>query len=103
MLDGEITSGEYKDIKSNQENTIEELITKKSLMVSGENNPKEYLNSAFLILMNLDKAYAMATLEIKNHILGSIFSGKIVFENKKCRTTELNQVLSLITIKKQRF
>ena len=35
-------------------------------------------------------------MSVKMDVLGSIFSGKMVFENGKCRTAEFNPVISLM-------
>ena len=46
-------------------------------------------------LSQLNKLYSEISLERKTRLLGSIFPEKFVFENKKYRTTNLNQAILL--------
>jgi site-specific DNA recombinase len=48
------------------------------------------------ILENLSGFYANADLAGKQRILGSIFTGNLIFSEKKVRTTKVNEVLSLL-------
>ena len=34
--------------------------------------------------------------DVKMDVLGSIFSGKMVFENGKCRTAEFNPIIAIL-------
>ena len=46
---------------------------------------------------NMGSCIATAPIDLKLDILGSIFSGKIIFENNEPRTAELTPLVSIIT------
>ncbi len=55
-----------------------------------------YVDFGIQLLINLSIFYNKATTEIKRQIIGSIFSEKLVFEDKKYRTAKLNDAVALI-------
>jgi len=57
---------------------------------------RKYLNEGFPLLSNLHYHYTRVPVEYKQKIIGSIFPGNLIFEDKKYRTAEMNRVLSLI-------
>ena len=38
----------------------------------------------------------MVDMSVRMDVLGSIFSGKMVFENGKCRTAEINSIIAIL-------
>jgi len=50
------------------------------MLASGDENFEGYLSFSCSLLKNLDTAYRKANLEIKQRIIGSIFPGKLIFE-----------------------
>ena len=48
------------------------------------------------LLSNLDFHYRQASAYVRKKLLGSIFTGKLVFEDGKYRTTGLNEAVALI-------
>ena len=44
----------------------------------------------------MDKCLSAISVDAKIDMLGSILDGKIVIDNKKCRTAKFNSVISLI-------
>ena len=57
---------------------------------------EEKMKFSLAFIENMGSCVATAPIELKLHILGSIFSGKFVFENSKPRTAELSPLVSLI-------
>lgn len=49
------------------------------------------------LLTHLPNFYEKASTAVKKKILGSIFTGKLVFENGIYRTTGLNEAVALIS------
>jgi site-specific DNA recombinase len=56
----------------------------------------EYCRYGISLLSDLTYYYSNATLEGKQKMLGSIFPEKLVFENGKYRTTQPNEILTLL-------
>ena len=48
------------------------------------------------ILENLSGFYEKADMVGKQRIIGSIFTGNLIYSEKKVRTTKVNEVVSLI-------
>ena len=49
------------------------------------------------LLLDLPKFYEKATFDGKQQLIGSIFTGNLIFKNKKVRTTRINEAVSLIS------
>ncbi|MBL7840152.1 MAG: recombinase family protein [Cyclobacteriaceae bacterium] len=98
MLDAEITSKEYNQIKARFEKENRDLLNQKLELSSGRDDYSEYVSMCCNFLKTMDSNYAKASLEIKRNIIGSIFPGKLIFENSEYRTTRVNEVVSLICL-----
>ena len=98
MLDGDISSEEYKEIRNKFELANDELIRRKANVSSGEDNYEGYLRYSYTLLKDLAGNYEKASLEVKQLIVGSIFPEKLIFSESKVRTTRVNQVVSLICL-----
>lgn len=64
---------------------------------STDSNFMQYVKYGFSLLKDLRKYYEISSIEIKQKILSSIFPGKLIFEDNKCRTPKVNKVLKLLT------
>lgn len=58
---------------------------------------EEKIKFSLAFLENIGSCISVAPISIKLNILGSIFTGKIVFENSEPRTATLSPLVSLIT------
>ena len=64
---------------------------------------KRLMKQALEFMDSMDKAYIASPLEAKQGIIGSIFTGKLFFEENQIRTTELNSVVELVCKNKRVF
>ncbi len=96
FIDGEIDQPTYKDTKKRYESTKSELVSKHILIKPEGTAIKNYLFFALSLSKNLSKFYKMADMEIKQQIIGSIFPGNLIFEDKIYRTNRLNEAFSLL-------
>jgi DNA invertase Pin-like site-specific DNA recombinase len=55
-----------------------------------------YIQNSSSLIKNLVGFYEQADVEIKKKLIGSIFTGKIYFENNNYRTTKINEAIELI-------
>ncbi|WP_143785567.1 hypothetical protein [Ohtaekwangia koreensis] len=95
MLDGELASGEYKEIKHKCPQTNEALLRRKANLASAEDDYRGYLEFAKTLLVNLDKCYREnEDLKAKQLIIGSVFPEKLVYEKNQFRTKRANEVMS---------
>ena len=96
MLDGEITPDDYRSMKNDSEILLNELRIKEILLNGGNENYDKQIDYCINLLKDIDNVYKNASTENKQHIIGSIFPERLVFEKNKYRTPILNRVVSLI-------
>ena len=96
MLDGDLSAAEYKDIRNALAPEVEVLERKKVSVLTSEDDYQQYLDKGIPLLQNIDKHWLAADLSGKQHIVGSIFPQKLVFEKNTYRTIGENPVLALI-------
>ncbi len=87
--------GSYKRLKDSLSQRKTELSLKKEDLIKAGDNFMEYQEFGVSIVANLDAAFDNAIPELKGKILGSIFPQRLVYEEKKYRTTKLNEVVDL--------
>jgi site-specific DNA recombinase len=95
LMDGEITGTDYKEMKEMLE---PELFQLKQMVVETNielNDIKEYLAYTVKYLENLGLLYKQSDIGMRQQILSSIFSEKLVFEKDTVRTLHYNNVVSL--------
>ena len=103
MLDGEINATEYREIKTELLPKVSDLERKKVSLLSNDEDYQQYIDGGFAVLKNLPKAFRDADLRQKQHLIGSIFPEKLVFEEKTYRTIESNAILELIALNNKAF
>ncbi len=96
MLDAELSAPEYRDIRNALTPEIEALERKRISILTSEDDYAQYIERGIPLLQNIDKHWLAADLAGKQHIVGSIFPQKLVFEKTSYRTIGENPVLALI-------
>lgn len=94
-IDGHIQLSDYKQIKGRYETNLFEL--KNQLSEITNTQSANYYTDSIKLLKNLPELYSSAAIEKKRSIIGSITPGKLYFENKKVRTSEINHFILLIS------
>ena len=96
MLDGEITSTEYKEIKIEIGTIITNSTRELNKLSNTLLNVESKIDTCIELLSNIKNLYAQRDTATKQRIIGSIFPRKMVFEKNSVRTLEVNRVVSLI-------
>jgi len=96
MLDGEITSNDFKEMRIEIENKITQLTVELNKINAGIQNLDSKIEQVIELFSNLENAYQQKDVAIKKRIVSSIFPSKLIFDNKKVRTLKMNRVISLI-------
>ncbi len=96
LLDGEITSKEFKEIKTEIEDNITKTTCELNQLSNGIENSGKHIDNCLELLKNLDKYYLEKDTAIKQRIISSIFPSKLIFENRKYRTEEINSLIPLV-------
>ena len=73
-----------------EESKLQERYTQ---LERADTNFMRYCNYGMSLLSHLDECYAGASPAVQKKLLGSIFAGKLVFEDGKYRTTGLNEAV----------
>ena len=96
MLDGEITSVEYKEIKIEIESNITNSTRELNKLSNTLLNIDSKIDGCIDLLSNIENLYKQRDTATKQRIIGSIFPKKLIFEKESVRTLEVNKVVSLI-------
>ena len=93
MLDGKLDPEEYVEIKARYSVQQKEL---KSKIEGFKSTSKELIHltkTGLNLLVDLSQTYYRATIQLKQKIVSSIFSGQLYFDGKNCRTPKLNEFI----------
>lgn len=97
FIDNHITSQDYTQIKTRYESNLFDL---KSQLATITNHEKEFASNfgkSLTLLENLPEYYQSASIEGKRDIIGSIITGKVYFQENKCRTSDFNPLITLLS------
>lgn len=93
FVEGDIDKTTFKRVKSRFRSEILTLKERESSLELFKSDFEQFLDYGLNVLLNLGKLFRSETIEGKRIILGSMFGKKIIFQDGKVRTPELNQVL----------
>jgi site-specific DNA recombinase len=96
MLDGDFTANEFKEMRLEIEEKITKLTYELNTVSAGMINLDTKIEDSVELLSNLDKLYEQRDAATKQRIVSSIFPSKLIFDNKKVRTLEMNKVVQMI-------
>lgn len=93
---GDLEKDSYQRMKASTKEGIQQLQTQISRLTTADTNFMKYCRYGLSLLGNLDFHYQQSSPHVRKKLLGSIFTGKLVFENGNYRTTGLNEAVALI-------
>ena len=97
FLDEEISSEDYKEIRQRYNDEIYALKSQLEIMKTPNRSVVEpQVAYAMSFINNIEHCLSSVDMSVKMDVLGSIFSGKMVFENGKCRTAEFNPIIAIL-------
>ena len=102
-VDGELEKDSYQRMKASYKDKIQRLQAQITRLTTTDTNFMKYCHYGMSLLGNLDFHYSQASPYIRKKLLGSIFTGKLIFENGNYRTTGLNEAVALIGKFQQEF
>lgn len=97
LIEGEIDKKQYNRMEKSIQQKIISLDSAIFELKSIDSNFPKYLKYGFSLLSDIDVCYDLADVDVKQKIIGSIFHSNLVYERGNYRTTEKNEVLSLLT------
>ena len=93
-----IDAESYRIAKKPLDEARQKLLDAKGEYVVTGSSLKQHLNTSFSLLRDLPAYYSNSTTEIKRQMVGSIFPEKLVYQERKYRTTSVNAFVSLFTL-----
>ncbi len=96
VADGEMTSNDYGQAKKRYEDTINKMILQRTELSMVRTEFDEYVRWGLNLMENISGYYLASPVDVKQKIVGSIFTGNLQFSEGKLRTNALNQVVELI-------
>lgn len=93
---GDLERDSYQRMKTSYKDEIQRLQMQIAQLKTTDTNFVKYCRYGMSLLGNLDCHYQQASPYIRKKLLGSIFTGKLIFENGNYRTTGLNEAVALI-------
>ncbi len=103
LFDDKFSSDEFKEIKNEIEQNITKINYECDKLCSGIENSNKHLDISLQLLQNLDKYYRKKDTAIKQRVISSIFPSKLIFENRKYRTIEINSLIPLVCVQSKIF
>jgi site-specific DNA recombinase len=96
LVNDELDKYAYKRLKENLSKECTEIRLRIDELKRAESGFSEYCRYGISLMSNLPHYYSNATLDGKQKMLGLIFPEKLVFENSTYRTTQPNEILTLL-------
>ncbi len=96
FIEGQITADSYHRLKTAYDKKLQELELRQQGIETTGTNFDKYVHYGLSLLTDLPAYYNAASLEVKQKLIGSICSGKFVYENGKYRTNDLNPAIALL-------
>lgn len=96
VMDGEITSADYKEMKYETETALERLNSDEAKLVDGLDNHGSLVDDGLEILKSIGSYYKSKDTVAKQRIVSSIYPEKLIFDKSGYRTPKTLKVLSLI-------
>jgi hypothetical protein len=97
FLDGEISSDDYKEIRQRYNDEIYALRSQIEILKTPNRSVVEpQMAYAMSFINNIERCLSSVEMSVKMDVLGSMLSGKMVFENGKCRTAEFNPIIPIL-------
>ncbi len=96
VLDGEITSTDYKEMKVDIEETLLKFENDEAKLLSEIENHGHLIDDSLEIIKTVEKHYRSKDTVAKQRILSSIYPEKLIFEKTTYRTPKMLNVITLL-------
>jgi site-specific DNA recombinase len=96
LVTGDLEKDSYRRLKENKQKELQKVQIELTNMRTTDTSFVRYCRYGLSLLTHLDVYYQEASPPVRKKLLGSIFTGKLIFEGGKYRTTGLNEAVALI-------
>src|SRR5690606_11174541 len=98
-----LSQSDYERGKKRYEEQIYSLESQKQELELEQKDFMTTVQYTFGLLRDLPKYYEQSPIEVKHKILGSIFPEKLIYQNKKYRTAQINSIVALMCSKNNAY
>jgi site-specific DNA recombinase len=98
MLDGILDAGEYRAIKSKYDSQNTTLLRERASLEIDRVDYKTTIKGSVNLLRHLDKFYKEASVDIKQKLVGLIFTEKLILKMINFKPLAMNEIVSLIML-----
>jgi site-specific DNA recombinase len=96
-MSNELPPDRYKSIVDRYNTELRNINMEIETLQSCNESIKQYVDAGVNLLANLDVLFMESDYEGKRILAGSLFTGKLIFGNDGCRTTNVNEVINVLT------
>ena len=93
----ELPADRYKSIVDRYNAELRTINMEIEALQSSNESIKQYVDAGVNLLANLDVLFMESDYEGKRILAGSLFTGKLILGNEGCRTTNVNEVINVLT------
>jgi len=97
FLSKDITKERFNNIVERIGGQLNEVNNEIEMLSTRTDSIKTYIDSGLELLTNLDIMFANSDYDGKRILAGSLFTQKLIFGNNDCRTTNVNEVINVLT------
>ncbi|MFE3867381.1 recombinase family protein [Flavobacterium sp. LS2P90] len=97
LLDHEVTPETFNNMTSRINKELMTVNDEIESLNTSNDSIKQYVDAGIELLANLDILFMESDYEGKRILAGSLFTGKLIFGNDGCRTTNVNEVINVLT------
>jgi hypothetical protein len=97
LLGKEITADRFNNIAFRLNSDLMAINNDIEVLSTKNDSIKEYVDGGLEMLANLNVLFIEGDYEDKRILAGSLFTKKLLFGNDGCRTTDVNEVLDVLT------
>ena len=96
-MSNELPADRYKSIVDRYNAELRTVNMEIEALQSNSESIKQYVDTGINLLANLDVLFMESDYEGKRILAGSLFTGKLILGNDGCRTTNVNEVINVLT------
>ena len=93
-LANELPADRYRSIVERYNAELRDINMEIEVLETNNDSIKQYVNTGLELLTRLDIVFEKSDYECKRILMGSLFTGKLIFGNEDCRTTNVNEVIT---------
>jgi site-specific DNA recombinase len=97
LISGDISKERFESIIERINGKLSVVNNEIEVLSAKTDSMKTFVDSGLELLTNMDRLFHNGDYDEKRIVAGSIFTQKLIFGNDDCRTTQVNEVINVLT------